>query len=303
MTISAHPLGRGVGLEVTGLSLEQDLAPEVVDRLTALWREAGVLLFRGIGTSPEALLRLSRCFGTLEPHPIPTFRMEGYPELILLTNQGGARGPVYRFDGVPTYGRIPWHIDLAFKPVPNAGALLRMVQLPQHGGQTGWLDTALAYEALDEGMKRRIAGLEARYSFCKSLEGMRFLNPRGERVATAELDIPDFPPIARPLVWAHPVTGRPVLNLSALNIQSIIGMDAAESDALIQALLDHVTQPRFIYMHEWQVNDIVLWDNYRMMHCAMGHPLDEIRIVQRSTLKGEVSIGHVIEDEMAEVAA
>lgn len=283
-----------IGQEVLGLDLAGEIDEETRHRLVDIWRAAGVVLFRGVGTEPEALLKLSRCFGELEPHPIEALRLPGHDELILLTNQGGLRGPVYAFDGVPTYGRIPWHTDLAFQPVPNAGALLNMVHKAETGGSTAWLDTALAYDALDDGLKRRIDGLEARFAFCADLAQMKFGNPGGTRVGEAKAAFPDYPPLARPLVWQHPITGAKILNLCPLNIQGIIGMDDAEGDALIRTLIDAVVQPRFIYQHDWQEGDVILWDNYRMMHCAMGHPVDVLRVVHRSTLRGHASVGRVL---------
>ena len=295
MDFSVTPLSGGVGVEVLGLDPDKHIPDESARALRDLWLDAGIVLFRGIGTSPEALLSISRCLGELEPHPIEHFRLQGYPDLILLSNEKSLTGPVYEFDGVPTYGRIPWHTDLAFTTTPNAGAVLRMVRNSEHGGQTGWIDTALAYDALDTATRERIEGLEARYIFCPDLSGMRFNKPGGTLLQASMKDLPSFPPVAHPLVWVHPETGRRILNISTLNIQCIEGLPAAESDALIETLVAHALQPRFQYVHAWQNNDVVAWDNHRTMHMAFGHPVSETRIVQRSTLRGTVKMGRVID--------
>lgn len=283
-----------IGQEVLGLNLDDDIDDATIHQLLGIWRAAGVVLFRGVGTSPEALLKLSRCFGELEPHPIENIRMPDYPELILLTNKGGARGPVYAFDGVPTYGRIPWHTDLAFQKMPNAGALLNMVKKAEIGGQTLWLDTALAYDALEDSLKQRINDLEATFEFCSDLSNIKFENPNGTRVGESNIGFPDYQLLARPIVWKHPETNRTILNICPLNIRNILGMTEAESDELIQELITAVTQPQFVYEHAWDEGDIVLWDNYRMMHKAMGHPLDVIRIVHRTTLRGKATVGRTL---------
>ncbi len=298
-----QPLPGEVGVEVIGLEVADAIPDNTARALRQLWLDAGIVLFRGLGNSPEALLQLSRCFGELEPHPIESFRLPGYPELILLSNEKGLTGPVYELDGVPTYGRIPWHTDLAFATTPNAGALLRMVRNSEHGGQTGWIDTARAWDALDQSTKARIRGLEARYIFSPDLGGMRFNRPEGRLLQATSMALPSFPPVAHPLVWVHPETGRHVLNISTLNIQSVLGLPEDESDALIQQLIDHALQPQFQYIHDWQNNDIVLWDNRRTMHMAFGHPANEIRIVQRSTIRGTVRMGRVIEDTQEEQTA
>ena len=297
MSFTAHPLPGGIGIEVKNLSQGALGDPDTAAALRAQWLEHGIVLFRRMADSPEALIALSRCFGELEVHPIPRFRMEGYPELILLTNKDGPSGPVYDFDGEHIHGRIPWHTDLAFATTPNAGALLRMVQRTATGGQTGWLDSALAHDTLPPAMQARIAGLEAIYHFIPDLDAMRFNNPGGKRLTPKRDDYPHFPPVAHPLVWIHPETGRKVLNLSTLNIRGIVGMPLAESDALIRELLAHALAPRFQYIHEWQNDDVMLWDNRRTMHCAFGHPVDQVRIVQRSTLRGSVAMGRLLEQQ------
>jgi taurine dioxygenase len=299
MTFQLKALEASIGREVTGLDISQDIDAATSAALHAAWLEHGFLLFRGIGTSPEAQLRLSRCFGELEPHSIPVFRHPDYPELILLTNEGGPTGPVYDFDGEQIHGRIPWHADGAYLPTPNSGALLRMVRKTQKGGQTGWLDLALAYDELDAATKEEIKSLEAVYLFRTGLEEMRFNNPGGTRITPRKENYPHFPPVLNPLVWVHPETGRTVLNVSTLNIDHIHNMPRAEGDALIERLIAHILQPRFQYIHDWDNNDMVVWDNRRTLHAALGHPVDQIRVIHRTTIKGTVPMGRVMEEMSA----
>ena len=299
MSFDVKPLAGGFGREICGLDMAHGIDPATAAALKATWLEHGVLLFRGIGTSPEVQLELSRCFGELEPHPIEKFRLAGYPELILLSNEDGPTGPVYDFDGVEITQRIPWHTDLAFTTTPNAGALLRMVRRVETGGQTGWLDTAAAYDELDEATKAEIADLEAVYLFRTGIEEMRFNQQGGRRITPRKETYPYFPPVANPLVWTHPETGRKVLNVSTLNIESIIGQQNEYSDKLIERLIEHALQPRFQYVHEWENNDMVLWDNRRTMHAAFGHPVDQIRIVHRTTIKGDVAMGRILPETVA----
>ncbi|WP_428334531.1 TauD/TfdA dioxygenase family protein [Novosphingobium sp.] len=284
----------GFVCDITGLDLSGPIAPDTARALRQLWLDHGVLVFRGLTATPETQLTLSRCFGVLEPHPIPRFRHGDYPELILLSNADGPAGPIYDVDGVPTAQRIPWHTDLAFTTTPNAGALLRMVQRPAEGGQTGWLDTAGAYDALDAATKAQIADLEAVYLFRTGLEDMRFNRPTGARLSPRADNYPSFPPVANPLVWTHPETARKMLNLSTLNIDHVIGMAADAGDALITRLIAHTLDPRFRYIHEWHDDDMVLWDNRRTMHMAFGHPADQIRVVHRTTISGSVAMGRVL---------
>lgn len=156
------------------------------------------------------------------------------------------------------------------------------------------LDTAAAYDELDEATKEEIADLEAVYLFRAGIEEMRFNQQGGTRISPRKESYPDFPPVANPLVWTHPDTGRKVLNVSTLNIDYIIGQRNERGDALIRRLIEHTLQPRFQYVHEWENNDMVLWDNRRTMHAAFGHPVDQIRVVHRTTIKGEVAMGRLL---------
>lgn len=302
MAYKLRPLEGGIGREVVGLQLENGVDPATALGLKADWLEHGLLVFRGSGTSPEVQLALSRCFGELEPHPIEQFRLPGHPDLILLSNENGPTTPIYDFGAGPETQRIPWHTDLAFMPTPNAGALLRMVRKPAQGGRTGWLDLAAAYDALDNATKTEIEGLEAIYLFRAGLEEMKFNQPGGTRLSPRKDNYPYFPPVANPLVWTHPETGRRVLNVSTLNIDHIVGQDNDEGDALIRRLIDHCLEPRFQYIHDWEEDDMVLWDNRRTMHAAFGHPADQIRIAHRTTIKGTAAMGRIF-DQAGEVAA
>ncbi|MBK8631170.1 MAG: TauD/TfdA family dioxygenase [Sphingomonadales bacterium] len=297
-----QPLDARFGREVVGLDIESGLDAETAAALKHDWLEHGVLVFRGMGTSPEVQLKLSRCLGELEPHPIEMFRLSGYPELILLSNENGPLAPIYDFGEGPVTQCIPWHTDLAFKPTPNAGALLRMVRKPAQGGRTGWLDSAAAYDALDEATKAEIENLEAVYLFRAGLEDMRYNQPGGTRLSPRKDNYPHFPPVANPFVWTLPDTGRRVLNISTLNIDHVVGHRDAYGDALIRRLIEHALDPRFQYVHDWEEGDMVLWDNRRTMHAAFGHPADQIRIVHRTTIKGKVAMGRLC-PEAEDVAA
>jgi len=295
MEFETRPLPGGIGAEVMGLDLDREIDDETARALAEVWLDAAIVLFRGIGTSNERHLRLSRCFGDLEVHPIESIRLEGTPEIIRLAEKGDTKQMTFYFDGEPVVGRIPFHTDLIYTTTPNRGAILRMVERPALGGETGWIDTAAAYDALSQTMKDRIEDLEARFNFIIDLREMRFGKPDKIEVGDfGNVDYPEFPDVAHPLVWTHPISGRKSLSLSTVHLIDVVGMDRVEGDPILEELVNHTIDGRFTYVHDWTEGDMVLWDNWRTMHTAHGAPPGYDRVVHRTTMKGEHQTGRLL---------
>ena len=291
-----RPLDGEVGAEIIGLDLDREIDASTAKALNDVWLESAILLFRGIGTSNERHLALSKVFGELEVHPVESIRLEGTPEIIWLAQKKDERDQMtFFFDGEPIVGRIPFHTDMIYTPTPNRGAMLRMVEKPAVGGETGWIDTAAAYDALDDETKAAIEGLEARYLFVTNLEEMRFGKQWEIRLGDfGNVDYPVFPDVAHPIVWTHPVSGRKSLCLSPVQLIDMVGMPREEGDPILQALVDHTLSGRFTYTHEWEVGDMMLWDNWRTMHTAYGVPPGYDRVVHRTTMRGDHQTGRLL---------
>ena len=295
MGLETKPLKGGVGVEVVGLDLSRPIDESTRRELYDIWLDAAIVVFREIANSTEQHLALSHCFGELEVHPVESIRLEGNEEIIHLSNKGDEKQALFFFDGEPIVGRIPWHSDVIYTPTPSRGALLRMLEKPDQGGQTGWIDTAAAYDGLSTQMKQRIDGLEGRFGFVSNLCEMRFGRPAHLELGDlGSLEFPEFPEVAHPLVWVHPESGRKSLALSPLHLLEMVGMDREEGDALLEELVDHLLESRFTYVHEWEVGDIVLWDNWRTAHTAFGTLPGQVRIVHRTTIRGERQTGRLL---------
>lgn len=288
------PLDAPVGAEITGLDLDAPLDDATRQALYAAWLDAGILVFRGLGTSAERHVALSRCFGPLEIHPVPDLRVPDHPEIISLRSAADRKPIIHYFDGEPIADRSPWHTDTVYTPTPCRAGLLRMVHKSEQGGETGWIDTAAAYDALSDAMKQRLEGLEARFDFVVDICDMRFGRPENlGHGDMGSIDYPSFPSVIHPLVWTHPESGRRSLNLSPLHLTEVVGMDRSEGDPLLEALVEHVTDGRFTYVHDWEPGDMVLWDNWRTLHRAFGIPPHCEREVQRTTIDSDRVIGRL----------
>lgn len=306
MPFEVRPL-QNVGAEVIGFDVLRPMTEETEAELRALWYHHAILLFRGQDIDPERQIAFSRIFGPLEKHPLAVTRSEDNPELFVLEN-GGDRDAVNTafYDDEPIVGRLDWHMDLHYTGRPNHGALIRAVEVAGEGGLTGFGDLALAYDALDEATKQQINQLEVAYRFEMQRVKMRFVNLEGYAPGPhspkkpSDVGFPDFPDSIYPAVVEHPVSGRKILEVVEQFLDRIVdpekaGMTAKESDDLLRRLVAHTRKPEFHYFHTWKPGDMILWDNWRAMHCTTGTRPGTKRVINRTTIEGNKTLGRQLE--------
>lgn len=303
MAYQVRPLrdGLGFGKEVLGLASDDIADDEVCADLRRHWVQDGLLVFRGSEVTPEFQIALSTVFGELERHPVPELRDKIYPDLMTLVSDQKKEG-LYDVDGVPSIAFLPWHSDLVFTDHINHGGLLTAVQISSWGGQTGFCDQIRAYDTLPEDLKEEIEGLEIAYQLVVNPSHGRYgtrSNVKTLRVSEFEKKLTarrdnDYPAVAHPIVFVQPDTGRKVLNVSPLGAMHIVGRDTPAGHALLRRLVDHL-EASPAYFHSWQPSEMLLWDNWRMIHCVTGAPPEEVRIVQRTTIKGDYGLGRKLE--------
>lgn len=306
MSFEVVPL-ENVGAEVIGFDLRAPITDEAKAELKALWYEHAILLFRDQDIDPGRQIEFSRIFGPLEQHPLAVKRSSEHPELFVLQNGGDADAVNTAFyHGEAVVGRLDWHMDLHYTGRPNHGAVLRAVEVAGEGGLTGFGDLGLAYDALDDETKQQIANLEVAYKFEMQRTKMRFVDLEGYAPGPhspkkpADVGFPDFADSVYPAVVVHPVTGRKVLEVVEQFLDRVIepekaGLTGEQADALLRRLVDHTRRPEFHYFHAWRPGDMVLWDNWRAMHCTTGTPPGVERMIHRTTIEGDVTLGRQLE--------
>lgn len=308
MKLTVTPLDN-VGVEVSGFDINEPLTDEIKAELKALWYEHAILVFRDQDISPEKQIEFSRIFGPLELHPLKVTTSDKYPELFVLQNGG----PMDKFQtafykGEEIVGRLDWHMDLHYTARPNHGALLRAVVVAAEDGMTGFGDLAKAYDALDDDTKALIEQLEVVYSFSMQRRHMRYVNldgyEPGPNSPTKPTDIgfPDFSDAAYPMVVTHPISGRKVLEVVEQFLDRVVtpqqfGLSNDESIELLERFVAHVQKPEFTYFHKWREGDMVLWDNWRAMHCTTGTKPGINRVINRTTIEGDITLGRVLKTE------
>jgi alpha-ketoglutarate-dependent taurine dioxygenase len=255
------------GVAITGADLSRPLAAPLKDAIVAALLEHRVLVFPGQRLSREQQFAFAAEFGAVEAHRSKAGEAKRQGVAHVLSNLDAAGNPVARFSPAANYH---WHTDKPYHPAPPMLTTLYAVELPPEGGDTEFADTAAAYAALPAGQRARIAGL---------------------RVAFRPKFDPDGAAVDHPLVRTHPETGLKALYLGNHAV-GILGLSQAEGSALLDALLAHATQPRFVYTHRWRTGDLVLWDNRCLLHRGLANydMTRHRRVLHRNVVRGTVPV-------------
>lgn len=306
-TIEIQPMS--VGAEVFGLDCSQEIPSEIQQKLYSAWLEYGFLIIRDPVKEVADQMRLSRCFGELEKHPVPEIWVPGEPYLIQLG--GNLRGQPYVYDGELRINCLAWHRDTAYTLDICKGAALRIIEMPPEGGETYIGDTAAAYDDLPDATKLRIEDLECKVRLVtdpmKVDRGAVWNHVRPATVeewpAAADMKpnlsakgVNRYPPVIQPLVITHPESGRKCLFLSPSYPEFIIGLPRSESDELLAELTEHMTRDKYVMKQAWAPGQVVVWDNRRCIHAAPGYHPKYRRLGHRTTLAGSLKTGRFFDE-------
>jgi alpha-ketoglutarate-dependent 2,4-dichlorophenoxyacetate dioxygenase len=277
--MDVRPL-QAFGAEVIGLDFTSP-SPALAQTCFDLFDAHALCAFRDTGLDDASHVAFSRQFGQLEHAPLIRVREQRFslPELFdagNLNHDGTIRND--ERSRLFSAGNRLWHTDSSFRPERSSYSMLLSHIIPPHGGDTEFADMRAAYRALSPALKTRIEGLEAEHTIWHSRKLAGY--PEASERETSMI-----PGARQPLVLVHPRTGVKALYL-ARHISHIVGLEPAESDALLEELFAHATQTRFVYVHKWQVGDLVVWDNRCTMHRAtpfddLGYPRDMRRTTVR----------------------
>ena len=228
-----NSLSPHTGAEVSGVDLTQPIDVEQRERLRRAFVEHSVLVFRDQHLSPHQLLNAVLLFGEVFPQHNTRFALPECPDIHYISNQD------FYTDGrryIPGEG---YHTDHSNAAEPPKATVLHAVQLPDHGGDTQFVNMYRAYDDLSAAMRQRIDGLRAVHVY-QSRHSERKLMALSD---AARQKVPDA--VAHPLVRTHPESGRKAIYLNPIRTEGIVGMEEAEALSLLDELLTHATQPQY----------------------------------------------------------
>jgi alpha-ketoglutarate-dependent 2,4-dichlorophenoxyacetate dioxygenase len=276
-----HPVFVG---EVSGIDIGKPLSPDEVSALEAGMDRYAVLVFHDQKIADEQQMAFSRNFGNLEDARGGNITKPEDKRLQVgmndVSNLGRDGQPLSRESRVRLFnlGNMLWHSDSSFRMIPAKYSLLSARVVNPVGGDTEFADMRAAYDALDAGTRTEIADLICEHSLMYSRGSLGMLDYSDEERAM-------FRPVRQSLVRTHPVSGRKSLYLSS-HAGAIIGMPTPEARILLRDLNEHATQPKFVYVHQWRVWDLVMWDNRQVMHRVRRYDESQPRDMRRTTVAG-----------------
>jgi alpha-ketoglutarate-dependent 2,4-dichlorophenoxyacetate dioxygenase len=277
-----HPM---FAAEIAGIDIGRPLDPETVQ---ALWRAIdayAVLVFPGQELDDERQMAFARQFGDLElPRSgVADVNRRLRPEIADISNLDAQnrlrdRDDPRRFDQL---GNRLWHTDGSFRRVPAALSMLYAHQVPGPSplgnGETEFADLRAAYDALPPATKEQIEGLVALHDIAWSRGQLGF-----NELLFGEKQV--LPPVPQRVVRTHPGSGRKTLYVAA-HASEIVGWPVPEGRLLLRELIEHATQPEFVYRHDWRKGDLVIWDNRCTMHRGRHFDETEVRDLRRVTTR------------------
>lgn len=249
--VAVRRLSGHIGAELRGIDVASG-DQSALDVLHAALLEHHVVFVPDQFLGPQELLAVGRRLGEILRNPTSP-KVDGFPDVTELVTRDGGSPDI-------------WHFDTSYVPVPPKASLLSMVQTPDVGGDTLFVNLHAVYESMSPAMREFLAGLTVVYeSAAKGISGHE-----------AE----------HPLVRVHPETGRAALCFDPMYSTKVRPLHPEEGKAVLAFLRAYVADPNFACRYQWQPGTLAMWDNRCTLHRVANDFVGE-RIIHRVTLAGD----------------
>ena len=277
--LNITPLQPLFAARIEGIDAAREVPAPVMAALRDALHRYAVLVLPGQRLDDAAQIAFSQGFGALEM--TRPGALGAGSAVIVLSNLGPNGEIVAPSDKQVLNNKANriWHHDSSFKPIPARASLLSARQIPSAGGNTEFAFMRGAFAALNAAVQAKLRGMVALHDFGWS-------RSRVDPALVTEAEKTQHPPVRQAVVLEENPYG-PALYLGA-HAHSIDGMTEAESRALIDRLMAHATEDRFIYSHRWTPGDLLIWDNRAVLHRATPFAsTTERRHMVRTTVAGQ----------------
>jgi alpha-ketoglutarate-dependent taurine dioxygenase len=277
--IGIRPLTGAAGAEISGVDVSKPLDQETLAEVMKAFEHFLVILFRDQDITPEQHKAFSRYFGEITELPqAPIY--PGHPDMQEVRREAHEPVSVVPFE--------QFHTDSPFLPRPPLCIVMRALDVPQYGGDTGFSNMYLAYESLSDGLKEVLSNLKVVYS-CKDVWSKNAKLDKDKQLRLRENHnfSEDQLESIHPAVRSHPVTGRKALYVTRAYFKRFDGWNEEDSRGLLEYLMKLPSKLHFQCRVNWKPNTLIVWDNRFLQHCGIHDYENERRHLIRTTIIGE----------------
>jgi len=275
---------------VSDINLKEILSDTLIRELDTAVNKYAVLVFKDQNITDDEQVRFTEYFGKIEASGKTSNITKDKDrrlssDLADVSNLDKDNKPFTLNDPrrIFNLGNRLWHTDSSFKPVPAKYSLLSGRNVSKEGGNTEFADMRSVYDNLDTKTKNKIEKMICEHSLIYSRQRLGFDMVR----ELSPDEIKNFKPVEQPLVRNNKLTNRKTVFLSS-HIGKIKDWTRPDSMCFIDDLIEYATKEKFLYVHKWMQNDLVIWDNRQTMHRARAFDdLTEYRDMRRTTVLGE----------------
>jgi alpha-ketoglutarate-dependent taurine dioxygenase len=299
VSLNVRPLQADLpfGARISGVTRQTLQSDAVRQQIRDVFDDRGVIVFDGVEPTAEMQVLISEVIGPLKDHPVKMVRRydrENMPGVITIAVDPKGGG-IVEIDGKPLATWQPWHFDHTYNNELNRAGVLRAEKIAPQGGDTAFADGIDIYKRMAPDIRQKAEVLNIIYTLDMHYERQKWGLPNNFREIQPRDDAilefaKTFPRAIHPAVWTRQ-TGEKVLHMTPYGCRGIEKMENPTGDALFQEIWDEVDRCIRAYVHHWQPGDMVLWDNWRLLHEARGCDPRYDRIMHRTTIKGDYGLG------------
>ena len=272
-TLTVNKAAGALGAFVGGVDLENILASDgLLAEVRNLAVQHEVLFFRDQNVSAPVYQDFAGEFGEILEHQAYGTVADA-PNVQILESTAEAPSKIE-----------VWHSDMTFSATPPSFTFLHGQIIPAYGGDTLWASATAAYDGLSAAMQNLLGPLTAVHDFRHGFRESLAESGGEERLAEA---LASNPPLAHPVVRAHPQTGRKALYVNALFTTHIEALSPLESARILDFLYRHIVTEEYTVRLAWQPNTIAIWDNRSTQHKPVNDFFPQHRRMHRVTIKGD----------------
>jgi taurine dioxygenase len=275
--VRIEPIAGAAGARIGGLDLARPLAESFAPVEQAL-HDTCFVVFPRQTLEPASFAANARRWGQPEPHVNDTYHHPADANILILSNVKRGGEPIGLVDA-GTY----FHSDYSYREVPARCTILYAIQMPRARKGTTFANQRRAYDDLAPAMKQRLEGLVVRHHYGNRDDLDESSRTVASRLTDSQKQKLDW--VRHPLVRPHPRTGNKALYAVSGSSFGIEGMDDAASRALLDELKAHATQPKYCQTYDYEVGDVIVWDNAQLLHAAPLADPDDPRTLWRITVK------------------